>query len=313
MADIRLFRRKSDGTFTPRRDQPVSLEKHLHELVTANMQAFLGVQHIRSEYVTGKKHKGRIDALGLDEDGNPVIVEFKRHKNENVIMQGLFYVDWLVDHRAEFEKVASEVLGADALARIDWSAPRLICIAKDFSLFDEHAVAQIDRNIDLIRYRLYGDDLFLLELVAGTTRSFENQPVEATPEPEPALAGDDEVEVGTHPYRLTVASPDVLEVFEEARSFILSLGDDVQEKILKYYVAFKRIRNFASLEIKTGKGAVYLWLPLDPADVRTGDGFAIDMTGKGHLAAGAIKIMLRTLEDVERAKPLIEESFEGRA
>lgn len=30
-----------------------------------------------------------LDSLGLDENGCPVIVEYKRHSNENVINQGL--------------------------------------------------------------------------------------------------------------------------------------------------------------------------------------------------------------------------------
>ena len=55
-----------------------------------------------SEYVTGKVHGGRIDTLGIDENRCPVIIEYKRALNENVISQGLFYLDWLLDHKAEF-------------------------------------------------------------------------------------------------------------------------------------------------------------------------------------------------------------------
>jgi hypothetical protein len=35
-----------------------------------------------------------------DENGSPVIFEYKRSVNENVINQGLFYLNWLLDHRA---------------------------------------------------------------------------------------------------------------------------------------------------------------------------------------------------------------------
>ena len=56
----------------------------------------------QSVTLTGAKHRGRIDTLGLDENGCPVIVEYKRHNNENVINQGLFYPDWLFDHKADF-------------------------------------------------------------------------------------------------------------------------------------------------------------------------------------------------------------------
>ena len=48
---------------------------------------------------------------------------------------------------------------------IDWTAPRLLCIAGGFTRYDEHAVQQMNRNIELIRYRRFGENLLMLELV----------------------------------------------------------------------------------------------------------------------------------------------------
>ena len=48
-----------------------------------------------------------------------------------------------MDHRAEFELLVTKVLGEKAPEMIDWSVPRLICIASDFNRYDEHAVKQI--------------------------------------------------------------------------------------------------------------------------------------------------------------------------
>jgi hypothetical protein len=56
--------------------------------------------------------------------------------------------------------------GAD---QIEWTGPRLLCIAADFTKHDEHAVRQIPRNIELLRYRRYGNSLFLLEFVNAHT------------------------------------------------------------------------------------------------------------------------------------------------
>jgi hypothetical protein len=85
-----------------------------------------------------------------------------------VINQGLFYLDWLLDHRAEFTLLAMTKLGADIKTKINWPGTRLICIAADFTRYDEHAVAQIGRNIELLRYKAYGPELLLLELVNST-------------------------------------------------------------------------------------------------------------------------------------------------
>lgn len=48
-----------------------------------------------------------------------------------MITQGLFYLAWLTDHRAEFEALVRDRLGVPAAAQVLWSAPRLICVAED--------------------------------------------------------------------------------------------------------------------------------------------------------------------------------------
>lgn len=104
------------------------------------------------------------DSLGIDENNCPVIFEYKRASNENVINQGLFYLDWLLDHKADFELFVMRTLGKEFSDKLDWSMPRLIWIAGDFTKYDEYAVKQININIDLVRYKKFVDDLVLFEL-----------------------------------------------------------------------------------------------------------------------------------------------------
>src|SRR6516165_6498711 len=122
MGDLKLFR-IDNGTAVELQGMALALERPLQALIEKNMDVLFGVRFIASEHSTGKKHGGRIDSLGLDENGSPVIFEYKRAVNENVINQGLFYLDWLLDHRAEFELLVMKGLGAEAAAQIDWSSP----------------------------------------------------------------------------------------------------------------------------------------------------------------------------------------------
>lgn len=101
MSDIKLFR-LSDNQITELAGQAIQVEKSLQSLFEANLETLLGVKFLASEYSTGPIHGGRIDTLGIDEDGSPVIIEYKRAINENVVSQGLFYFDWLLDHRKTF-------------------------------------------------------------------------------------------------------------------------------------------------------------------------------------------------------------------
>lgn len=158
MADIKLFSIKNQ--VTELQSKQVTLEKELQNLLEKNMNTFFGVTFLKSEY---KITNGRMDSIGIDENNCPVIFEYKRSVNENVINQGLFYLDWLLDHKADFKLLVMDVLGQDKADEIDWSMPCVICIANDFTKFDEHAVNQMQRNIRLVRYRKFGDDLIALE------------------------------------------------------------------------------------------------------------------------------------------------------
>ena len=85
----------------------------------ANLETMLGVRFLDTEYSTGRLHGGRIDTLGVDENGAPVIIEYKRTVNENVINQGLFYLDWLMDHKAEFRFLVLDKLGSEVADHLD--------------------------------------------------------------------------------------------------------------------------------------------------------------------------------------------------
>lgn len=306
MSDIQLFRLAS-GTAQELAGRAAAVEKHLQSLIEAQMPTFLGVRFLATEYITGKTHKGRIDSLGLDENGCPVIVEYKRHSNENVINQGLFYLDWLMDHRAEFQWLVMEKLGKDVAEQIDWSGTRLLCIAADFTRYDQHAVQQIPRNIELIRYKLFGDDLLLLDLVNSVSvddaTTAKTEPGGSTAPAKPRPVGKDK----TAEEQLSQAQPAIKELYASLASYLLSLGDDVQEKHLKLYVAFRRLKNFACVIPYRDK--LLVMLKLDPDTVALEESFSRDVRNIGTWGTGGLELCLRTPGDLERARSLIERSY----
>lgn len=306
MSDIQLFR-LMDGKATELPGRAAAVEKQLQSLIEAQMPAFLGVRFLASEYATGKTHKGRIDSLGLDENGCPVIVEYKRHSNENVINQGLFYLDWLLDHQAEFRWLVMERLGKEVADAIDWAGTRLLCIAADFTRYDQHAVQQIPRNIELIRYKLFGHDLLLLELVNAVSVSDATAgkaETAATSSGAPKASGKDK----TAAEQLAQAQPGIRQLYESLASYLNALGDDVQEKHLKLYTAFRRLKNFACVIPYRDK--LLVMLKLDPDTVALEEGFSRDTRNIGTWGTGDLELTLRTPADLEKAKPLMDRSYQ---
>lgn len=304
MADIKLFQIKNDGV-SELPAKSMAVEKSLQSLIERHLEEFLDVRFLASEYPTGKTHGGRIDTLGLDDNNCPVIIEYKRALNENVINQGLYYLDWLMDHKGEFTLLAMKRLGSAIAEQIEWGSPRLLCIAGDFTKFDEHAVQQINRNIELIRYRRYGDGLLLLELVNASSA-------------EPAIGASQVSEIGKpkQQYKgftelLALCSSDLKDLWEALRAFLLALGDDVQEKQLKYYVAFRRLKNFACVEVHPQSGEMLIYTRVDPRTIELQDGFTRDVRNIGHYGTGDLEVRVRSGAQLEAAKSLVLMAYQA--
>src|SRR5215467_2761547 len=232
MSDLKLFRIDS-GKAVELLGTALALEKPLQALIENNMEALFGVRMVASEHSTGKKHGGRIDSLGLDENGSPVIFEYKRAVNQNVINQGLFYLDWLLDHPAEFELLVMKNLSAQTAEQIDWSGPRLICVASDFTRYDEYAIAQINRSIELVRYRDYDGAFLTLDLVSSTSATATAAGA-AEAAPKPTRRSSEKTVTQLHEQ----APEDLRNLYDALESYLLSLGDDVTKTTRLYYYAF---------------------------------------------------------------------------
>lgn len=303
MADIRIFKMEGTGA-KELKGASVELEKSLQTYMESNLEPLLGIKFLATEYSTGKTHGGRIDSLGLDENGLPVIIEYKRAINEAVINQGLYYLDWLMDHHGEFELLVLRKLGKEYSEKIDWSSPRLLCIAGDFSKYDIHAVKQIPRSIELIRYCKYSPDLLLLELVNATTVQNDQTIKERDNQRK-------EIVYKTVSDYLEQCDSDMRDRYESLKAFIEALGDDVQIKVLKFYIAFKRITNFACVEIHPKTKEIRVFVKIDPDTVKLEPGFTEDLRNKGHWGTGDLMIIIKSDEDLNRAKDMIVKSYEA--
>jgi predicted transport protein len=203
--------------------------------------------------------------------------------------------------RGDFTIAVQHRLGAEAAGKIDWSGPRVLCIAGDFTRYDEYAVGQISRNIELLRYRRYGGDLLLLELVRAGSAAPAKKSVHLSETKE------------THPVAVIadadVGSKVLDDVWESLQAFLEALGDDVQMKELEHYVAFRRLKNFAC--VKRQIRELLIWARLDPSTVALEEGFSRSVKGIGHAGTGDLEIRIKNAADLMRAQPLLLRSYQG--
>ncbi len=282
-------------------------ERELQKLFEANLESLLGVRFVASEFTTGDRQRGRIDTLGLDEDGTPVIVEYKKSSKENVINQGLFYLDWLVDHKGDFALAAQEVLGKDI--EIDWSSPRLILVAESFSEYDKYAVNRIGANIQLWTYRKYGHDyLFLDSIFANTspTTVKKNKP-EATKNTEED--SDEEIIIYTTDDHLRDKPNELKTLFDAFREriFALNADGDILEKASKIYVSYKHGKNFC--EVAFLANSMKIWLDIPFSDIDDPNKICRDVSKVGHHGTGHAETKLSNMTEIDNVMFLVEQSY----
>ncbi|MGP4007004.1 DUF5655 domain-containing protein [Streptomyces sp. 4N124] len=304
MSNLKVFRLRG-GRATEISGASVGVERELQTLIEANMETMLGIRFLVTEYRTGR-HRGRIDSLGLDESGTPVIVEYKRSRDQNVINQGLSYLSWLHDHHHEFESLVKNKFGAEAAAEIDWSNPRIVCVAGAFTRHDTVAIEMIGRRIDLVMYRIF-DDVLTLQLVATIAgvaapsgRTILDAPrSSSSPAPKSVQQYLDE------------APQDLKDLYWDLDEVLLSHGD-MQKETQQHYIAYRRIKNVATVRIQPRNRVLVVNLRLDPDSVELHDGFSRDIRGLGCLGIReGVEIRIGSRADLARSSALIQHSVEA--
>jgi hypothetical protein len=321
MGDIRLFHVIDDSAHELE-NNPFPYERGLQKLFEKHLRALTGIDFLDSEYSTGKRHSRRIDTLGIDEAGRPVVIEYKRSRDENVINQGLDYLDWLDDHQAEFSELVRKKLGEGR--RADFRTPRLLCIASEFPRRDTVAARDSRRRIELLRYRRYGDAYMALEWVFGdedispgprsVSRPADRKAM-PTPAPQPTVSSPSRAEEDPDysiypPWNKT--SEETRTLFRELETMVESLGK-VRTDAFKSEMSFKCLAApsnsepvVAYVKLRIHDGLRLLIYETHVRDIPLEDGFTRPYD-RGRMR----EIAIRNEEHIRKAEPLLRAAYDS--
>ncbi len=294
------------------------VERDIQRLIEANLLEILGIHFLDTEFVTTG---GRIDTLGIDQSGAPVIIEYKRSQNDSVINQATWYLEWLLDHKEKFEKLTEEklsqnfnspIMSFDGKAEkikkfVDWSNPRVICIAESYNKFDLGLVKFLPFTIELLKYRLY-DDLLSIEsenLQKGIKIGGNAKRVVLDEEDKPVREYGKEYTVSN---LFKDNWKESRELYEQLREKILEIDSNIEEKINKLYIVYKLENIFCEI-VPQAKGLwIHIGMPLDKIQKNALE--VEDVSNRGHWANGERKFRLEKLEEMEMALDYIKQSYE---
>jgi predicted transport protein len=285
-------------------------EKSLQGLVENNLKAIFNCSFVATEFRTGPVHNGRIDSLALSEDGNPVIIEYKKVASGEVVLQALYYLHWLRDHKGDFELAVQKALGSEAT--VDWSEVRVICLAPSFKKYDQHAVQAMGANIELWTYRKFSNGSIYFE------EAFKGSPVvvqDSTGEKNPVMveagkkAAATKAQGGwTFDQHLEGRPQEIKELALAGQEFILGLDPAIEEAPKKLYVAYRTTQNIVCMEVQKQK--ILFFLKLDPGKHPGPPHISRDMREIGHFGTGDLEVTVKTPEDFELLKPFIQKAYE---
>jgi len=111
--------------------------------------------------------------------------------------------------------------------------------------------------------------------------------------------------------KIEAAPKELRAIYDELSKRLKGLGEDVTVHPQKHYIAFRRNRNFASVQIYNQKEIARVYLNLDPDTIELDKKSMRDVRQIGHFGTGDLEITIRTKNDIERAFQFIETSYRG--
>lgn len=265
-------------------------EAELRDFFADNLEELLGMKLLAKEFPTPN---GRIDTLAIDEINSPVIIEYKWGQDNAIVVQGLFYFDWLKNNKNHFNLLVADKLGKEV--KVNWDKPRVVLVSQGFDIRTRIAVQQLEQ-VELITYTPYKQDILYLENVYSprTVETFRDRNEN---EEEREIVHDLD-------YHLNKTSDEVKEIFYKLQEKIKSLpsAEEVVDQIIG--ITYRTTKSFVRFEFRRSQIDVLLREPKyeDPK------GYVSDISVHKWGYKGRVRI--KSINDVDYVFGLIKQSYE---
>jgi predicted transport protein len=242
------------------RQKEFSNERELHELIDSNLEEIFNLRYIKDEYITDKH--GRIETLAIDEANRPVIIEYKKIKELGQLTQANRYITWVRQNPDSFELLVRKNI-ANFKGEIDFSNPRIICFAQEFSMDDKCLALSL--NAELWKYRYYENEIMTIIREEEPEQLIRNKPTGKTKiekiekEPKKAKSIDE---------HLSGASPELKALFSDINERILQISDEIERYTTNAEIIYKTSLNFAYVAVQKKNNVLRVLLRSENGRIR---------------------------------------------
>lgn len=300
-----LFKKSTDNNIIQIKEKPFKLEREIQRLFEHNLQTIMNLELVKSECVIKDR---RIDTLAFDPQSKSfVIIEYKRDRNTSVFDQGITYLNLMLQHKADFIVEYNECK-KNQLKRtdVDWSQTRVAFVSPNFTENQIMATDFRDFSIELWEVKQYENGIIAITQIkkSKTAESIKQIATENTALKTVA----EEIKTYTEETLLQGKSDDIVALYEQYKSAILNLVDDIEISPKKLYVAFKKDgRNIVDIEIR--KSSLKLYLNTKKGTLDDPKKLARDISDIGHWGNGDYVINITDDSNLEYIMSLIKTLF----
>lgn len=283
-------------------------EEELHRIVSGNLMTFFGASLLDDEWKVGDS---RIDTIGITQKNCPIIIEYKKGKDYNVVNQVLSYYHDLTDHGSDFRWLVTQRLGKEKAEKIKLNNVRLVCVAREFAKFDLKSWRS-HKKVELVTYRYFDNNTLLFQWEAGKPGAHEETPQIVVPKPQheqPTKPSPGKK--GGMSKAVEKSDPLRQQVFNSLCSAIMQIAPTGIERFeMKHYFVFKKSgKPFIFIRAFPQRKIICFALNLDPSNEKL-DGKLVQKGNIGHL--GRIRVEIETEKDLKQVFHLVEKAYRIR-
>lgn len=185
-----------------------------------------------------------------------------------------------------------------------WSQSRIIFISPEFTRYQQYAIGFKDFGIHLWEVHKYSNGLLIFNEAKSP---FTKESLTAIAKRNPvAKKVSEEIRVYSEEDHLNGVNNTIKELYQTSKSMILSLGNDVEIKTNKTYIAFRRKHNFASIRVT--KSLLKLHLNIKKSELNDPLNKAIDVGGPHHVI-GLTELHIKEPNEIQYVLPFIQQSY----
>lgn len=107
-------------------------------------------------------------------------------------------------------------------------------------------------------------------------------------------------------------APDELKnLYADLDARLLAFGDDIQKTTRKLYFSYKRLKNFACVEVHPRSRALLVYLKVNPESVDLEPGFSRDVRSIGHFGTGDLELRITNSAELTKAESYLRMSYDA--